>query len=317
MSNGHLSESFNIERGVRQGCPLSSFLFLICIEVLSNHIDQCQDIKGIKINNTEIKQSLFADDATFFNDGNESSYKTLIYSIEEFGKLSGLKVNYSKTLVLQVGYLKEKALKLQERSRFTWTSSSAKTLGITFFNDSSSFVTTNITPKIQEFKKCLKQWQHRKLTLIGKVSVIKTFALPKLILPFTVLPNPSDKIIDDLQKTIFSFIWDEKPDKIKRDQLYLSKENGGLNLTNIQSFINAIKTSWVKRLIDENNRGKWKLFFNNILKKRGGDICLEGTLDNNILKTMCSKNQFIYDVLKSWNQLQSKTIKNDISHIME
>ena len=39
----------------------------------------------------------------------------------------------------------------------------------------------NLLPKLEQFKNCLKQWQHRKLTLLGKVTVIKSFALPKLI----------------------------------------------------------------------------------------------------------------------------------------
>ena len=59
----------------------------------------------------------------------------------------------------------------------------------------------NIEPKLQDFKNCLKQWQNRKLTLIGKITVIKTFALPKLIYPLTVLPNINE-VTRVLQKVI-------------------------------------------------------------------------------------------------------------------
>jgi len=135
INNGHLFESFSIERGARQGCPLSSFLFLICIETMSNLIAKCQDITGLNITNNTIKQTLFADNATFFNNGNETSFNKLISTKEQIGKSSGLKIKYSKTLIFQVGSLKNKHIKSSENSQFTLTSSSANTLVITFTNN--------------------------------------------------------------------------------------------------------------------------------------------------------------------------------------
>jgi hypothetical protein len=93
---------------------------------------------------------------------------------------------------------------------------------------------------------------------MGKVTVIKTFALPKLIYPLSVLPNPSKKVIEGLKTAIFKFIWANKPDKIKRKRLTQDYENGGIKLTDIDCFLNAIKASWVKRYLDKNNKSKWK-----------------------------------------------------------
>jgi len=45
---------------------------------------------------------------------------------------------------------------------------------------------------------------HRKLTLMGKVTVIKTFAIPKLSYPFTVFENPNIKICNNLTTEIFT-----------------------------------------------------------------------------------------------------------------
>ena len=87
-NNGHHSEFFDIRRGVRQGCPLSPYLFIICIELLSN-----QGIKGIYINGKEFKTSLFADDASFIMDGSWWSFDTLIYGMNNFTHISGLKLN--------------------------------------------------------------------------------------------------------------------------------------------------------------------------------------------------------------------------------
>ena len=58
----------------------------------------------------------------------------------------------------------------------------------------------NLQPKIEEFKNCLKQWEHRKLTLLGKITVIKSFALPKLIYPLSVLLSPNENVVKEINK---------------------------------------------------------------------------------------------------------------------
>ena len=77
----------------------------------------------------------------------------------------------------------------------------------------------NFRKKIIHVSKILKSWQHRKLTLLGKVTVIKTLALPKLIHLLTSLPNLKQSLFNDLNKLFFNFIWDGKPEKIKRNTL--------------------------------------------------------------------------------------------------
>lgn len=59
----------------------------------------------------------------------------------------------------------------------------SKTLGVTFHNNP----TKNLEPNRIDFSKCLKQWRHRKLTVMVKLTVIKTFALLKIVYPFTVV----------------------------------------------------------------------------------------------------------------------------------
>lgn len=65
INNGYLSESFKIERGVRQGCPLSAYLLILSIEILPIAVRDNKDITGIIMNGTKFKETLFADDATF------------------------------------------------------------------------------------------------------------------------------------------------------------------------------------------------------------------------------------------------------------
>ena len=73
-----MSNFFPIVRGVRQGCPLSTYIFIMCIELLSYKISTTKDIKGIIYTKQEFKKSLFADDASFILDGSFKSFQTLI-----------------------------------------------------------------------------------------------------------------------------------------------------------------------------------------------------------------------------------------------
>ena len=95
MNNGHASEPFLLERGVRQGCPLSGMLFVIAIEVLAQKIRRSKMIKGIEIEyngSQEIKLSQYADDTTALLSDSESVMQ-LFELLGLFERCSGLKIN--------------------------------------------------------------------------------------------------------------------------------------------------------------------------------------------------------------------------------
>ena len=147
-----------------------------------------------------------------------------------------------------------------ENLRFEWTSESAKTLGKTFSYEKDKLIENNLLPKLNDFVYCLKRWNHRKLSLMGKVTVVNTFALSKLICPLTVLDDPPVHIINKIKSEIFYFIFDSKPDKIKRSVLMQDYKNGGLKLLNLDYFIGALKAGYIRRIFDENNKASGKNF---------------------------------------------------------
>ena len=70
-----LSHFFKIGRGCRQGDPISSYIFLICVELMAIMIRQNMNIKGIRIFGNEYKILQYADDTALLLDGTENSLK--------------------------------------------------------------------------------------------------------------------------------------------------------------------------------------------------------------------------------------------------
>ena len=77
--------------------------------------------------------------------------------------------------------------------------------------------------------------------------------------------------------TVFSGV--EEGDKFKRDEMISDYKNGGLRMINIKSFNKALKTKWVQKYLDNDNHGKWKLFFDSELHDFGGVVIFKGNLN--------------------------------------
>lgn len=76
-----LSASFEINRRVTQGDPLSPYLFIIAVELLAVAIHSCSEINGIKIDSKEFKMVQYADDSTAFVSDVRSAQYLLSYLI--------------------------------------------------------------------------------------------------------------------------------------------------------------------------------------------------------------------------------------------
>ncbi len=95
LNNGNTGGFFNLERGERQGCPLSAYLFILAIEILANKIRHEKDIKGIKIDKEETKLSMLEDDLTLILQ-DLKSIENVLKLLDDFSRYSGLSINIEK-----------------------------------------------------------------------------------------------------------------------------------------------------------------------------------------------------------------------------
>ena len=92
MNNQLTSNYFTVKNGVRQGDPLSPYLFILIVEILSINIRENKNIYGLNIQNKELKLVQYADDTTIILKDINSA-KIVFEVLQQFYKCSGLKVN--------------------------------------------------------------------------------------------------------------------------------------------------------------------------------------------------------------------------------
>ncbi|GFY81203.1 hypothetical protein Acr_01g0010120 [Actinidia rufa] len=109
--NGTLHGFFKGHQGIRQGDPISPFLFVLCLEYLSRSLKQLRDSRDFnfhpKCQGLNITHLAFADDLILFSRGDVPSVQLLVDKLDSFGACSGLKINISKSNIFAAGVARE------------------------------------------------------------------------------------------------------------------------------------------------------------------------------------------------------------------
>ena len=222
-------------------------------------IRQNRNIKGYVAFDTENIIEQFADDTSLLLDGSKDSFEYCVFTILEYAKFSGLSMNFDKTKVVWFGCEHPNNTVYLPELNFEWNPKSFKILGITFTTDLKNISDINILQKMNSMIFELNLWRKRDLTPFGKVTVIKTLVISKIVHILISLPSPSPKILNELNKLFYDFLWDGKPDKIKRSVSKTKINKGGIGVIDVHIFDKALKLTWVRRYF--NSHASWKLLF--------------------------------------------------------
>ena len=120
--NGEKLEAIPLKSGTRQGCPLSSYLFNIVLEILARAFRQQKEIKVIQIGKEEVKISLFADDMIVYLSDPQNSTRELLNVINTFSKVAGYKINSNKSVAFLYSKDKQAEKEISETTAFTTSS---------------------------------------------------------------------------------------------------------------------------------------------------------------------------------------------------
>ena len=256
-NNGYISKKIFLERGLRQGCPISSILFILCVEILAMHIRENNKIKGLLFEETEFKISQYADDTVLLLRDLDSITEAL-NTINIFSTVAGPLLNLDKTEGLLLGNLRH--LQVQTFQNINFNELSVKCLGIHIGHNKQICDELNWNTKLTQFENTLKVWQKRKLNIFGKVTVINYICFPKLIYLCSVTSVPN-KIIEKIEQLI-----DKLCGMVIKvvTSLINPIDNGGVNLVHVRSKIQSLKAQWLVRWLKD---PLWKPIADSLLRK--------------------------------------------------
>ena len=235
INGGFTTQYFKLERGTRQGDPISAYLFVLVLEIVFLLIQKNKKIHGLNIFNHTFLYTAYADDTTFVL-SNQQSVTEVIKVFEQFSLFSGLKPNKSKCEVAGIGALKGVSVALCRMECIDLTTKTIKILGIHFSYNNNVKNNKNFMKHIRKIEQVLKLWRMRYLSIEGKITVFKTLALSKIIHLALVTDVPKSTILA-LNKIQKEFIWKNSNPKIKHSTLCSNYEKGGLKNVDISAKI--------------------------------------------------------------------------------
>ena len=215
-----------MERGIRQGCPVSALLFILVVEVLAINIRENKNIHGLEAafihKKQYIKLSQYAEDCTVFLK-NKANIKELLAEIKYFTDAAGLELNINKTIGIDLTETDD-----YDYLGIRFTSKPVKCLGIYVGKNDKACQDLNWSKKNDILEKTPDMWKKRELSLFGKILIIKTLAISKITFLLLNLLPPNN-IIKKIKTLLFNFIWGKR-DRIKRHILRQDIIHGGVNM---------------------------------------------------------------------------------------
>ena len=220
-------------------------------------------------------------------------------------------MNKEKTKIIWIGRKRFSKFKLNVSQKLDWGCTDFTFLGLHFSVNLDDMCKINYSKTIKIAEAEIIKWQSRNLTPIGKITIIKTKILSKFIHLFLSIPI-TKCFLEKLNRILFQFLWNKKPDKIKRATICTMYQNGGLNMVNIYNFEKCLKVSWMRRL---QSQSQWCILLQETISEFER-IFVMGPEWCNFLKQKVS-NKFWSDVFQSWAYVGKELRINSNSDIMQ
>ncbi|GKA00995.1 RNA-directed DNA polymerase, eukaryota, reverse transcriptase zinc-binding domain protein [Tanacetum coccineum] len=253
--NGSPTKEFYFGKGLKQGDPLSPFLFLLIMESLHISFQRVVDaglFNGIKIGGSvNLSHMFYADDAVFVGEWSESNISSLIHVLECFHKVSGLKINMSKSKIMgfevdsdRVSHAAAKLGCLLLKTPFVY-------LGSYVGGDMNRLQSWD--DMVERVRRRLSTWKMKMLSIGGRLTLLKSVlgSMPIFHMSIFKVPSGIIHILESIRGKFFNGheISSRKPSWVQWKTVLAPKANGGLGISSLFALNRGLLFKWVWRFL--------------------------------------------------------------------
>ncbi|KAL3691172.1 hypothetical protein R1sor_004823 [Riccia sorocarpa] len=270
--NGGFTQEIELQRGVRQGCPLAPLLFSLSTQPLmallrKAQVDGC--VQGLEAGDgRQILEALFADDTGLLLQANETNWTRTTAVVKQFEKISGAKLNVAKSLVIPIGFTEPPPWLIATGCKLALSGEVYTYLGcpigvslteeqtLQFLLDKLTKRLNHLQFLLDKLTKRLNHWTHKFLTWEGRLILTRHvfLAMPNYVMMVMGLTDDGYK---ELTRICQGFVWgtskegNEKKALVAWDTFCRRKEEGGVGLTAFDTQAKALKMRFVSQLLED------------------------------------------------------------------
>ncbi|GJY25246.1 RNA-directed DNA polymerase, eukaryota, reverse transcriptase zinc-binding domain protein [Tanacetum coccineum] len=259
LINGSPTEEFQFFKGLKQGDPLSPFLFILVMECLHLSFQKVVDagmFTGIRLSQSvNLSHMFYADDAVFVGQWNDKNINTLTHVLECFYLASGLRINMSKSRIMGVHVNRDNV------------HHAAGKLGCLILNSPFSYLGTKVgglmsrseawNEVIEKVKSRLSKWKMNALSIGGRLTLLKSVlgSIPIFYMSIFRVPSSVLHKLESIRRQFFNGheCGSSKASWVKWNYVLADKVNGGLGVSSLFALNRGLMTKWLWKFYDQKN----------------------------------------------------------------
>ncbi|GKA17175.1 RNA-directed DNA polymerase, eukaryota [Tanacetum coccineum] len=255
LINGSPTKEFTFSKGLKQGDPLSPFLFIIVMESLHIAFQRVVDAglySGLSLSSTvQLSHLFYADDAMFVGQWSDENIGMLVNVLKWFFRASGLRINMAKSKIMGIHVNDGKV------------GNAAAKLGCLIMRSPFVYLGTKVggnMARVSEWKevidkvmKRLSKWKLKALSIGGRLTLIKSvlgstplFSMSSFKAPMTVLQN-----LEAIRSRFFHGheMGSNQMSWVRWNRVLTAKDKGGLGVPSLYALNRGMLMKWIWRFI--------------------------------------------------------------------